>query len=76
MVVHEDIKDTQSTLASLSHTASTIVTVKPLSTGMSAEIEAQIEVYRRSIRYTNSVEEQQHHQRLGYCEHSIPRVSR
>ena len=80
MVVHEDIKDMQSTVSSLSHTAATIVTVKPLSTGMSAEIEAQIEIYRRSIDtsqlHSNNVEQKQQHQRLGYCQHSILRVSR
>lgn len=70
-VFHDDIGNLQPAANALCHMASTIISVKPLTTGSSAEIEAQVDIFRRkhsspSGSGTNGV-------RLGYSEHTVPR---
>ena len=49
LVMHEDLEDFSSALTALSHEAETVVTVRSLASGSSAEVEAQVEVLRRKF---------------------------
>lgn len=66
IVVHDDIEDDQTWLTSLSHKATSIVTINRLKTGKSADIEAQVNIFRRKILVSNNLS-----QKLGYADHVL-----
>ena len=68
MVAHADVSSYAGVTRALGHLASSVVTVKPLGTGTSAEIESQIKILRRSCTPTESEK-----WTLGYSEHSVRR---
>lgn len=72
LVLHEDVGTLRHALVALCHLASTIITVKPLTTGTSAEIEAQMDIFRRKC-VPSSWWADGRVARLGYSEHSVPR---
>ena len=49
LVLHEDVDDFSSVVKALSHEAATVVSLKSLASGSSAEIEARVEVLRRKV---------------------------
>lgn len=69
LVFHDDVASVQPVLVALCHMASTIISIKPLNTGTSAEIEAQLDIFRRK----NSSFSGLIRPRLGYSEHTVPR---
>ena len=70
LVFHDDVESLQPALVALCHMASTIISVKPLTTGTSAEIEAQLDIFRRKC---SSASGRRSGLRLGYSEHTVPR---
>jgi hypothetical protein len=68
MVAHADVSTYAGVTRALGTLASSLVTVKPLGTGTSAEIESQIQIFRRSCTPIASEK-----WTLGYAEHSVRR---
>lgn len=84
LVLHEDIAAFHPALTALCHLASTIISIKPLNTGTSAEIEAQLDIFRRkcpssTARRSSGSSSSMNKStmgggmRLGYSEHTVPR---